>query len=105
MSFIHVEDCARKICHLAEIGVAGNIFNLYTQTTTQKEFVKILSELLNIQIRSIPLWWLQFRFEKAVREAFSFSLNMHTMHQKEFQNFRNKYPDLKVGLSSVIRGF
>jgi len=105
MSFIHVEDCARKIVHLAERGEAGKVYNLFTQTSTQKKFVRILCDLMDVQARSIPLWWVQLRFEKAVKEAFSFSLNMHTMHQHAFQDFQPRYPDLKVGLSHVIRGF
>jgi nucleoside-diphosphate-sugar epimerase len=105
MSFIHVEDCGRKIIHLADQGIPGNIFNVFTRTTTQQAFVKILSELMQVKTRVIPLELLHIRYGKAAREAFSFSLDMHTKHQEVFHNFRSNHPDLKNGLGSVVTGF
>jgi nucleoside-diphosphate-sugar epimerase len=103
MTFIHVKDCGAQIKHIAEQGKAGNIYNLFTGSAkTQKEFVKILSDHYKVPIKHKPLWWLQFRFEKAVREAFEFSLDLETLHKEVFDTYKPYFPDFEEGLKSVL---
>ncbi|MBT7825139.1 MAG: NAD(P)-dependent oxidoreductase [Bacteroidetes bacterium] len=104
MNLIHVQDCAAKIVKLISAGKSGEIYNLYThKAIEQKEFVDLLSGILNKPIQRIPSLWIKIRYEKAVQEAFSFSLNLNTIHQDTFIGLDPYYPDLKEGLETVIR--
>lgn len=104
MSFIHVKDCAGQIKYFAKNGKSGHVYNVFTHPAiTQKKFVEILSVHFKVPIKQKPLWWLQFRFEKAVREAFAFSLDVNTIHQDIFRNYKPYYRDFEEGLKNVLK--
>lgn len=103
MNFVHVRDVAGMIIHVAEKYPENGIYNITSDATlTQKEFGLKLAELTALKIRHKPLWWMRLRFDKAVAEAFSFSLNVTTEHKGLFADYRFYYPDFDEGLKEVL---
>ena len=103
MNFVHVRDVAGMTMHVAEKNPKNGIYNITSDATlTQKEFGLKLAELSNLNIRHKPLWWMRLRFDKAVAEAFGFSLNVTTEHKSLFADYRFYYPDFDEGLKEVL---
>lgn len=95
MAFVHVRDAAAMTSHVAQFGEHGEIYNLYTEPAIrQREFAEMLAAQSRLPLRHVPHWWLKIRFDKAVSEAFSFSLNLRTHHQKIWKNYKFYYPKL-----------
>ena len=104
MAFIHVQDVDGMLLHLSQEGKPGNIYNLSTQPAiAQKEFSELLSRITDAPVRKKPVWWLHLRYEKALVEAFTFSLNLTTKYPAAFQSYTPRYPDLKEGLKEVVQ--
>lgn len=105
MSFIHVKDVAGKLIHLSRYGAAGNIYNLYSHPAIpQHAFTGILSRLTSAPVKKKPFWWIRLRHDSALAEAFTFSLNVKTLHPEIEKNYTLRYPDFEQGLEEVVKG-
>ncbi len=103
MNFVHVRDVAAMIIHLAEKHPENGVYNIISDAVfTQKEFSSKIAELTNLEVRHKPLWWMRLRFDKAVEEAFAFSLNVTTSHNTLFTDYNYYYPDFSTGLKEIL---
>jgi len=103
MTFIHVKDVVGLILHVSKNGMPGTIYNLGLQPAiTQRNFVQLLCSLTGKKPRQKPLWWIRLRHDKAIAEAFSFSLDVRTKHPEVFRSYTPYFPDLEEGLRKVL---
>jgi len=104
MTFIHVKDMAGLMLHLAINGKPGNIYNIGMQPALkQKEFVGILAKLSQKNVKRKSLLRLKLRNNKALAEAFSFSLDVRSRHQEMIDAYQPFFPDLEAGLRHVLQ--
>jgi len=103
MNFVHVRDVAAMTIHLAEKYPENGVYNITSDDVfTQKEFSGKVAELTNLGLRHKPLWWMRLSFDKAVAEAFAFSLNVTTKHKAIFSDYRFYYPDFEEGMKEIL---
>lgn len=106
MSFIHAKDVAGKMVYAASHDPAGRIFNLFQpEAIPQKHFVEMIASYNNVPVRKIPLWWLRLRYDRAVAEAFGFSLNVQTQHQGFWKDYQAYYPETESSISEALNSF
>lgn len=103
MSFIHAADVAGKMIHASEKGQAGTIYNLFNGAAiSQQKFAEMLSDYSGMEIKKVPEWWLKLRYDKALAEAFTFSLNVGTIHQTLWNDYQPHHPDMGKWLQEQI---
>ncbi|MCF8309530.1 MAG: NAD-dependent epimerase/dehydratase family protein, partial [Bacteroidales bacterium] len=103
MSFVHVRDCAAMMIRVAQYGEENAIFNLYTESAvTQKNFSHLLAENAKLSLKQVPLWWISLRFDRAVSEAFRFSLNLSTHHSRIWEQYTPYYPSIGLWIQKVL---
>ena len=96
MSMVHVSDAARMILKVAEQGPAYKIYNLAVgEIIRQKDLAEELATASGLDLKRVPLWWLRLRFDRAVAEAFEFSLVVKTLHQELWQDFEPRYKSVR----------
>lgn len=103
MSLIHIEDCAGLIHHIAQHGKPGEVYNIIGHTPIQQyQFSMLIQNLMELPLKkySVPRLWLQF--DRAAREALTFSLKSATGHQQLLDSYRYKYPKLRAGIKSIL---
>ncbi len=104
MTFIHVKDVAGLMPHLATNGSPGNVYNLgFQPALAQEDFVRMLAKLSDKKIKRKPLWWMKLRHDKAIAEAFSFSLDVRTKHPEVIESYQPYYTDFESGIREVLR--
>ncbi len=104
MTFIHVKDVAGLMLHLALHGRPGDVYNLGLQPAlTQEDFVRMLAKLSGKEVKRKPFWWMKLRHEKAIAEAFSFSLDVRTKHPELIEGYQPYCPHLEAGLKEVLK--
>jgi nucleoside-diphosphate-sugar epimerase len=104
MSLVHVEDCAGLLEHLARRALPMSVANVFTgPPLRQAELAERLARLTGLPIRRIPLDDLERRFGRAVREAFTFSARIGTVHDALHAEYRLEHQDLDADLAALLR--
>jgi nucleoside-diphosphate-sugar epimerase len=98
MTIIHRDDCAAAMVWVALHGKPGVYHPPSLPPITQRAFVEHLAAKLRARIEEKALNGM----EKAVREAFSTSLNLSSQHGEFWKGFSPKFTDLKSALADVI---
>ena len=98
MSIIHRDDCAAAMIHVARHGNPGVYHPPSTAVVTQRQFVEQLASELRLTIREVSL----AAKERAVREAFTASINLQSRHTELWQNFVPRFRDLRTALQDVL---
>ena len=105
MSVVHVEDCAGLLEHTARHALPMSAVNVFAGAPLrQTELAERLERLTAMPIRRVPLHDLERRFGRAVREAFSFSARVGTVHQALHAAYRIEHQDLDGDLAALLRG-
>lgn len=103
MSLIHIDDCAGLIYHIGKYGHPGNEYNIISHPPIrQRQFVKQLQKLTGLPVQKYPSLYLWWKFDRAAREALTFSLKSATQHKDLLTQFPFKYPELQTGLRSIL---
>jgi nucleoside-diphosphate-sugar epimerase len=104
MSLIHVEDCAGLLHHAARHALPMSVLNVFAGAPLrQAELAERLSRVAGLPIRRVPLADLERRHGRAVREAFTFSARIGTVHQALHGAYRFQHQDLDADLASLLR--
>ena len=104
MAFIHVRDAAAMMIYAANNYHSNAIYNLFTcHAIPQREFSEELAYHSELQLTNVPAWWLRIRFDKAVSEAFRFSLNLTTKHYGLWENYHPYYPRVKDWIADIFK--
>lgn len=98
MTIIHRDDCAAAMVRVGLHGKPGIYHPPSLPAATQREFVEHLAMELGLRIQEKSLHGM----EKAVREAFTTSLNLGSQHGEFWKSFSPKYTDLKSALADVL---
>jgi nucleoside-diphosphate-sugar epimerase len=105
MSLVHVEDCAGLLVHLARRAPPMTVMNLATgPALRQRELSERLARLTGLPLRRISLDELEARHGRAVREAFTFSARVETVHGALAAGYRPRRPDLDAALAELLAG-
>ncbi len=103
MAFIHVRDAAAMMIYAAKYSEKNTVYNLFTTPAiSQKKFTQILAKHSGLPVKKIPNWWIKLRFDKAVSEAFSFSLNLRTKHMSLWEGYNPYYADIEVWFREIF---
>lgn len=103
MSLVHVEDVAGLIEFLSNNGPSGETFNLFGGSALkQRQLTEILHQISGLPICKMDLKLLR-RMDKAVAEAFTFSLRVGTKHRALYEKYRFLYPDLNEGMKNILK--
>jgi nucleoside-diphosphate-sugar epimerase len=104
MSLVHVEDCAGLLEHAARRALPMSVLNLFAgPPLRQAELAERLSRVAGLPIRRVPLEDLERRYGRAVREAFTFSARIGTVHKALHAAYRFQHQDLDADLASLLR--
>jgi nucleoside-diphosphate-sugar epimerase len=98
MSIIHRDDCAAAMVRVARHGEPGVYHPPNLAVVTQREFVERLAAELGLPIRQESL----AGRDRAVREAFTCSINLRFRHDKLWEGFVPKFTDLSAALRDVL---
>ena len=103
MSLVHVEDCAGLLEHAARRALPMCVVNVFTgPPLRQAELAERLARLTSLPIRRVPLDDLERRLGRAVREAFTFSARIGTVHEALHAGYRIEHPDLDRDLAALL---
>jgi len=104
MSLVHVEDCAGLLAHAARRALPMSVVNVFAgPPLRQAELAERLARLTALPIRHVPLDDLERRFGRAVRQAFTFSARVGTVHEALHADYRMEHQDLDGDLSALLR--
>jgi len=104
MSLVHVEDCAGLMAHLARCALPMSVVNVFAgPPLRQAELAARLARVAGLPIRRVPLDDLERRFGRAVREAFTFSARVGTVHHALHAEYQVEHQDLDGDLASLLR--
>lgn len=104
MSLVHVEDCAGLLDHAARHALPQSIVNVFTAAPLrQVELAERLARLTALPIRRVPTEDLERRYGRAVREAFTFSARVGTVHQALRAGYTVQHQDLDDDLAALLR--
>lgn len=104
MSLVHVEDCAGFLVHIARRAPPMSVVNVFAGAPLrQAELAERLARLTALPIRRVTLEDLERRFGRAVREAFSFSARIGTVHQALHAGYQVEHHALEGDLSALLR--
>ena len=101
MSIIHRDDCAAAMVRVAEHGNAGVYHPPHLTVVTQREFVERLAAESGLPIREEIL----AGKERAVREAFTCSINLRSKHTELWDGFAPRFNDLSTALRDVLAAY
>ncbi len=100
MTLVHVEDCAGLLLHVARAAPPLATVNVFTgPTLRQLELAERLARLSGLPIRRVPL---DARFERAVREAFTFSARIGSVHRALHASYVPERGELDRELGALI---
>lgn len=104
MSLIHIADCAGLIHHIAKHGESGQVYNITGHTPIrQHQFAMLLQNLSGLPLKKYSQLRLWLQFDRAAREALTFSLKSATRHQPILNSYKYKYPALRAGIKSILK--
>ena len=104
MSLVHVDDCAGLLIHTARSALPMSVVNVFTgPPLRQAEFAERLARVTALPIRRVPLEDLERRFGRAVREAFTFSARVGTVHQALHAEYPVQHQELDDDLATLLR--
>jgi nucleoside-diphosphate-sugar epimerase len=104
MSLVHVEDCAGLLAHMARCALPMSVVNVFGgPPLRQAELAERLARLTALPIRRVPLDDVERRFGRAVREAFTFSARIGTVHQALHAEYTLEHQDLDDDLAALLR--
>jgi len=104
MSLVHVEDCAGLLAHTARCALPTSVVNLFAgPPLRQAELAERLARVTALPIRRVSLDDLERQFGRAVREAFTFSARIGTVHQALHAEYRFEHQDLDDDLAALLR--
>jgi hypothetical protein len=69
----------------------------------QAELAERLAGLAGLPVQRVPLQEVERRFGRAVREAFTFSARVGTVHTALHAAYRAEHQDLDAELSALLR--
>jgi nucleoside-diphosphate-sugar epimerase len=103
MSLVHVDDCAGLLEHAARRAPPGALLNVFADPPLrQAEFADRVARLTALPIRRVSLDELERRYGRAVREAFTFSARVGTIHAAWHGAYRFEHQDLDGALSGIL---
>lgn len=103
MSLVHVDDCAGLFVHAARHALPMSVVNVFTwPPLRQRELVERLARVASLPIRTVPLEDIERRYGKAVREAFTFSARIGTVHEALHAAYRIEHRDLDADLAELL---
>jgi nucleoside-diphosphate-sugar epimerase len=103
MSLVHVQDCAAMLLHAARHALPMTAINLFTHSPMrQRDFVERLARLTRLRVRRISLDETEARYGKLVREAFTFSARIGTIHTDVHSAYRPIHGDLDRALAELL---
>lgn len=104
MSLVHVEDCAGQLEHTARHALPMSTVNVFAGAPLrQAELAERLARLAGLPVRRVPLHEIEQRFGRAVREAFTFSARVGTVHTALHVGYQPQHQDLDGQLSALLR--
>jgi nucleoside-diphosphate-sugar epimerase len=104
MSLVHVEDCAGLLEHTARRALPMSVVNVFAAPPLrQAELAERLARITALPIRRVSLDDLERRFGRAVREAFTFSARVGTVHQALHAEYQLEHQDLDADLAALLR--
>ena len=104
MSLVHVEDCAGLLEHAARRALPMAVVNVFAEPPLrQGEFAERLARLTSFPVRQVSLDDLERRLGRAVREAFTFSARVSTVHTALQATYRIAHHDLDANLVALLR--
>jgi nucleoside-diphosphate-sugar epimerase len=104
MSLVHVEDCAGLLVHAARCALPMSVVNVFAgPPLTQIELAERLVRLTGLPIRPVSLDDLEWQFGRAVREAFTFSARVGTVHTALHADYGFEHQDLDDDLAELLR--
>ncbi len=105
MSLIHVTDVCGMIRHISQKGPACRSYNVFTpEPIKQIEFVNLLSRISGYPVEKISLKSFKGA-DKALRQAFTFSLKTSSLYQSLYKSYTFQYPLLQDGLVRVLEEY
>ena len=103
MSIVHVDDCAGLLAHVAHHAAPMSAVNVFTHAPLrQVELAERLADVTGLKIRRISLAAVEQQLGRAVREAFTFSARIGTVHQALHARYRAEHPDLDADLRALL---
>ncbi len=104
MSLVHVDDCAGLLEHAARRALPMSVINVFANPPLrQAELAERLSRVTGLPIRRVSLESLEQQHGRAVREAFTFSARIGTVHGALHGAYRFQHQDLDADLASLLR--
>lgn len=104
MSLVHVEDCAGLLEHAARRALPMTVVNVFADPPLrQAELAERLARLTSLPVRRVSLDDLERRLGRAVREAFTFSARVSTVHAALQATYRMAHHDLDADLAALLR--
>jgi uncharacterized protein len=104
MSLVHIEDCAGLLAHIARCALPMSVVNVFAgPPLRQAELAERLARITTLPIRRIPLDDLERQFGRAVREAFTFSARIGTVHDALHASYQLEHQNLDDDLSELLR--
>ena len=102
MSLVHVDDCAGLLEHAARRALPSSAVNVFAgPPLRQAELVERLASVTGLPIRRIALDEVERRFGTAVREAFTFSARIETVHTAWHAAYTIEHRDLATDLRAL----
>jgi nucleoside-diphosphate-sugar epimerase len=102
MSVVHVEDCAGLLEHAARRALPMSAVNVFAgPPLRQVELAERLAAVTALPIRRISLEDVERRYGRAVREAFTFSARIETVHTALHASYHIDHEDLASDLRAL----
>ena len=102
MTLVHVADCAGLLEHAARRALPRSAVNVFASPALrQAELVERLASVTGLPIRRIGLEEVERRFGAAVREAFTFSARIETVHTAWHAAYPFEHRDLASDLRTL----
>ena len=98
MSIIHLDDCAAAMAQVGKLARPGVYHPPSLPSVTQREFVEQVAAELKLPVSEESL----AGKERAVREAFTASINLQTSQTAVWHNFHPRFTDLPSAIKHVI---
>ena len=103
MSLVHVDDCAGLLEHAARRALSMSAVNVFAGAPIrQVELAERLAGLTSLPVRRVSLDDVERRFGGAVREAFTFSARIGTVHEALHATYRVEHRDLDRDLGAFL---
>lgn len=103
MSLVHVEDCAGLFEHTARRALPMSVLNVFSGAPLrQVELAERLARLTSLPVRRVSLEEVEQRHGRAVREAFTFSARVGTVHEALHAAYRVEHQDLDGDLAALL---